>query len=147
MRHIIIILSVLLLSIHAGAQNILPEVTVTDEIVLRTLTDDIVFVRADEFSKVEFKLYALKAEEAIATNDAEVASIKEILKNKRGKESIQHRRQVTWLEIENAELKNDFWNYLHYGEGNWNVFQLEFNQDLSLISEDLSKLKEAAAGY
>jgi hypothetical protein len=138
MRHIIIILSILLLSIHAGAQNTLPEVTITDEIVLRTLADDVEFVRADEFSKIEFKLYALKAEEAIATNDAEVASIKQILKDKRGKESIKHRRQVTWLEIENAELKDDFWNYLHYGQGNWNLFQHEFNEDLSLISKDLS---------
>src|SRR5690242_3249079 len=105
--------------------NLLPEVLVTSEIELQTLKDDEVADRADDFQKVEFKLYARNVEGAISQNEKNISVIKSELKKQRGRRAIELWHKLTSLEIENQQLKDDLWNYLHYGLGSWVEFREE----------------------
>src|SRR2546421_6457853 len=69
---------------------LLPEITVSDEVQVRTVADDDNTDRADEFKSLDFRLYALKAERIIAQNESDIALIKEKLKTEKGKAAIKH---------------------------------------------------------
>jgi hypothetical protein len=153
MKHLTLIIAALLLYNIAFPQyppdtfpfnnaNLLREVNVTAEITVAMLADDIVADRADDFGELEFRLYALKLEKALAANDTEAASVRTMLKNTRGPASIKFRREVTVFEIENEQLKDELWNYLHYGKGDWVLFRREFNEVLEEFARDLNMLKE-----
>jgi hypothetical protein len=120
--------------------NLLPEVLITGEIQLKILLGDENSNRAEEFNSLQFKLYASKTEALIEKNDNDIAQIKQALKNKRGRQAIKYWKEITRLEIENEQLKTDFWNYLHYGLGDCLIFQNEFTQDLQPLAQDLTQL-------
>jgi hypothetical protein len=130
---------------HLNSGNVLPEVIVTGEIELQTLKEAAVSDRAEDYQRVEFKLYALKAEEEIAQNENSIILIKSELKKQRGKRAIRLWHQLTALEIENQQLKDNLWNYLHYGLGNWNEFKEEFNEDIRPLKDDLLRIKDDVA--
>ena len=125
--------------------NLLPEVLVTSEIELQTLKYDEIADRADDFQKVEFKLYAMKAEKEIAQNEKSISFIKSELKKQRGGKAIQLWHQLTSLDLENQQLKDDLWNYIHYGLGSWREFKEEFNEDIRPLMDDLLKIKNEVA--
>jgi len=122
--------------------NLLPEVLITENLQLKSLYNDDNLQRADEFQLLPFKIYAIKTEEQIAKNEKEISFIKSKLKKTRGKSVIKHWHQIASLEVENEELKVDFWNYLHYGIGNWNLFKSDFNEDLEPLAQDIARLQQ-----
>jgi hypothetical protein len=121
---------------------LLPEVNVIHEVQPGAIADDEIAARADEFQDLSLRLYAVKLEKAITENETTIASIKEKLKQERGKEAIKKWHAVTVLEIQNEEMKRDLRYYLHYGKGSWSAFQQDFNEDMPLLKEDLARMEQ-----
>ena len=124
------------------AGNVLPEAFITDEYFIRTLEGDENPARAEDFQATQFKAYAIKAEKEIAENEKNIVLIRQQLKKERGRKAIKHWRELAVLEIENEQLKDELWTYLHYGAGDWIQFCKEFNDELRPLAQDLVRLKE-----
>jgi hypothetical protein len=120
----------------------LPEVLIAEEVQVSSLADDENAERADEFSELNMRLYAVRLEKEIAKNESIISSVKEKLKAERGKAAIKRWKELTVLEIQNEELKKNLKEYLHYGQGSWKLFQEEINEDLRPLREDLAQLQQ-----
>jgi hypothetical protein len=129
-------------NIDASAGYLLPEVSIAEVVQPATLADDESELRADEFDKLDMRLYTVKLEKQIAKNETVIASIKEKLQPQRGKEALKKWKQVTALEVQNEELKRDLSEYLHYGKGSWTLFKEDFNEDMRPLVDDLAKMEQ-----
>ena len=56
---------------------LLPEVTVLEEVIPNILTDDEMDARADDFQKLDMRLFVVRLEKQIAINDKAITAIKD----------------------------------------------------------------------
>jgi hypothetical protein len=121
--------------------NILPEVTIADNLLFNDLLDSTIAERADDFFQNSFIVYALRSRTQILSNERIILQMKDKLALSTDASSKKLVRQINSLEKENLELKNDLIRFLHLGKGSWKNFSNEFSEDLKPLVQDIAELQ------
>lgn len=88
-------------------------------------------------SNEKFQSYVFDVQQIMSDNDKMLSDIRFNIFNMKSNVSRKVASKLKSLQIENKELKTDLNNYVNYGIGDWRIFVKEFNEDLSLFSEDI----------
>lgn len=88
-------------------------------------------VQAQKDSVTEFQKFKNESNEAIATNEKNIADLKTEMKTEKAKAKAAGNKKIDALEKENNKLKAKLEAYKDDGKSDWKEFKTEFNHDLA----------------
>lgn len=101
---------------------------------------DLTEARLDSIS--DFNKYKESIEKKLTENEAVIADLK--FKNNSKDKSTQalYLQQLNKLELKNAELKSKLENYKQGPEQKWELFQVDFNNEMDDLGKSISNMAE-----
>lgn len=96
--------------------------------------------KANEEYLADMKNYRKQMAEKIEANDQKIAEFKASIENEKEEAKAGYKEKIAALEQKNSDMKMKMDNYKEEGKDKWEVFKVEFNNDMDNLGKAFKDL-------
>jgi predicted nucleic acid-binding Zn-ribbon protein len=96
--------------------------------------------KANDEYLIDIENYRKEAATKIAANNKSIAEFNERIEDKKEAAKIDYKNKIADLEHKNTDIKKRLDDYKADGKDNWEIFKIEFSQDLEALGKAFKDL-------